>query len=296
MYEELEHINLSSLRSIYFIADFKNILEKVLENEISADVDLVLRIGSKYIIESEFENFILLMNKVGINNFSINNSIFLRVFLANSDRFKKSFDHIVEFLNYLLVNGADVGAEDNISIKIITQIGYFELFKILAEYGADIHVDNELPLRMSCNKGNIEIVRYIINDGANIHINNEYCLTIATSYEQYDIVALLLENGANLHVGDDICLRTAVKGSCSKTLQYLIDYNADISKISKDELLICIKEFNPKIIKLLIDKGVDFSIVNNIKYEHTYNVKETIETLVNNGVDPIQLSYILAVP
>ena len=105
----------------------------------------------------------------------------------------------VEVMKYLIENGADVHADNDVALSCSAEMGHLEVVKYLIENGADIHACNGCALRCSARRGHVDIVKYLIENGANIHAWDEYALRSSANNGHFEVVKYLIEQGADVH-------------------------------------------------------------------------------------------------
>ena len=94
-------------------------------------------------------------------------------------------------VKWLLANGANVHAQDDLALRYASQKGHFEVVKLLLDAGADIHTDDDYALRWASRKGHFEVVRLLLANGANVHAQDDYALRYASQNNHLEVVELL---------------------------------------------------------------------------------------------------------
>ena len=283
-------------------ADFLNILnsiknistDKNLEEYSKYEPDDLFLVLKAYAYNCDFQNFKSVSSILGINDFSTNGDILLELVIVNSNKSKDNLEFI-EFVKYLLDNGADISANNHRIIKLAANNNLLDLFKLLQEYGANIHVDDEYPLRKSCYLCNENIIKYLLENNADVHAKNDYCLRCVAEIGEAELVELLLQHGANVCVGNNILFKYAVKNSDIESIEHLIKYGLDVSSLSGDDLICVAKTSSKKIIDMLHDRGVNFETINDAKINDIPKSNmEVLNALISYGVDTTHLaSYYL---
>ena len=271
-------------------AEYSNIsTDKILEEYSKYDPDYLFFVLKTYAYNCDFQNFKFFSSIFGIDNFSANYDILLDLVIANSTKSKNNSEFI-EFVKYLLDNGANVSGNDHIFIKLAAHKNSLDLFKLLHEYGADIHVDDEYPLRASCFYGNEDITKYLLENNADVHAKNDYCLRCAVQDSEKELVELLLEYGANVGVDNNISFQYAVKNADIESIKNLIKYGLDVSSLSADNLMCVATTSSKKIIDMLHDHGVNFETINNAEINISENYMDVLSALISYGVNPAHLA------
>jgi hypothetical protein len=72
----------------------------------------------------------------------------------------------IEWVEYLLKNGADVHTNDDLALRWACDQGYIEIVKLLLDAGADVHTRNDTTLRWANKNGRTEVVK-ILQDWIN---------------------------------------------------------------------------------------------------------------------------------
>lgn len=110
------------------------------------------------------------------------------------------FPPVILLLTAIRINDLDivkyfterkVFIDDGISLFYSAKNGYFDILKYLIENGADVHASNNVALRWASCKGHLEIVKYLVEKGANIHAEDNYALRYATQKQHLNIVNYL---------------------------------------------------------------------------------------------------------
>ena len=71
----------------------------------------------------------------------------------------------IDIVKYLVENGADIHARDELALREASENGHVEVVKFLLENGADIHgrdyLGSDAALREASNNGHVEVVNYL---------------------------------------------------------------------------------------------------------------------------------------
>ena len=94
-------------------------------------------------------------------------------------------------IKYLVENGADITAQDNLAVRWASENGHLEIVKYLVQHGADITDENNQALRYASLNGHLLIVKYLVENGANITAQNSRALKSALDNERLDVVEYL---------------------------------------------------------------------------------------------------------
>jgi len=103
-----------------------------------------------------------------------------------------------------------------------------EAIKYLVENGADIHARDDLALRWAAGNCHLEVVKYLVEQGADIHARDDSALQLAAANGELEVVKYLVENGADIHACDDSALQFAALNCHLETVKYLAEHVADI--------------------------------------------------------------------
>ena len=79
----------------------------------------------------------------------------------------------------------------NIAFALACRNGHLSVVKFLVDNGADIHAKDNLPIQWACERGHYGIVKYLYEKGADIHVNNGAPLRSAISFGHRDVAAFL---------------------------------------------------------------------------------------------------------
>jgi uncharacterized protein len=122
-----------------------------------------------------------------------------------------AYDNSLMMVEFLLKNGADVGAQDdfgNSALNVAAEAGCSALIATLVAHGAELDHRNDLewtPLISACASGNLPAVNVLIDCGASI----EACsvlgwspLIVSAQSDRPEIVERLLELGARIDSTD----------------------------------------------------------------------------------------------
>ncbi|PVU88970.1 hypothetical protein BB559_005283 [Furculomyces boomerangus] len=140
--------------------------------------------------------------------------------------FKDKNTHL-DVVNYLLERGLYFSKPYSI-LGVVSSKGNLEFVKYLVENGADIRTNNDVAFRSASLNGHLDVVKYLVDNGADIHANNDSALRLAAKYGYLDVVKYLVQSGADIHANGDIDLREASVNRRSEVVKYLIENGADI--------------------------------------------------------------------
>ncbi len=107
------------------------------------------------------------------------------------------------------------------------------IVKYLVEQGADVHAYNELATIWSASKGQVEVVKFLAGNGADIHERDEYALRCAANSGHVDVVKYLVEQGANIHAMEDEALKSAAYYGHMEIVEFLLEKGAPIAVAKK---------------------------------------------------------------
>jgi len=118
-----------------------------------------------------------------------------------------SIDGGIDQVNWALENGADVHAEDDVSLREASERGHLEVVKVLLENGADVHAEEDLALQGASERGHLEVVKVLLENGADVHAYNDSAIRRALENGHLEVVKILLEAGADVHGKNDLSLQ-----------------------------------------------------------------------------------------
>jgi ankyrin repeat protein len=150
-------------------------------------------------------------------------------------------DGSLTMTEFLLENGADVGAEDdfgNSALNAAAEKGCAALMDLLVAHGAEVDHRNDLawtPLISACASGNLAAVNMLTDHGASLEARSVLGWTpliVAAQNDHAGVVARLLELGARVDVTD----------SFGRTALAVADSNRTVADIFSRQALSCVDE------------------------------------------------------
>ena len=160
-------------------------------------VDLILEI----IIKLKQSDLKLLLTSKKLHFSYLNNKRWITKNIVNSYNFI-----FTDLPNILFIKNKKVNADE---LTSAARDGILENIKFLLSNGTDIHARDDLALRLASSSGHTAVVKLLIKSGANIHAESDYALRWASSGGHTEIVKLLIEAGADIHACDDDALTLA---------------------------------------------------------------------------------------
>ena len=94
----------------------------------------------------------------------------------------------------LILNGADITADDTYAVIWAARNGYLEAVKFLHRQGVDITDADNFPIILAAMNGHLEVVKYLYEHGADITAGNNEAVRYAKAYGHMDVVDYLREN------------------------------------------------------------------------------------------------------
>ena len=76
--------------------------------------------------------------------------------------------------------------------------GQLSTVKFLLDQGADIHAIDDMAFLLACQNGHFLVAKLLVSRGANIHARNNSALREAVKKKNYDLIAFLLDMGASV--------------------------------------------------------------------------------------------------
>lgn len=178
----------------------------------------------------------------------------------------------IEMVKLLVNNGADVYAQNCISIISASVNGCLEIVELLLEKMSlrkldgldgldnlditnfDISMISAVRYKYEC------IARRLLEVGANVNINNSEALIVAAENGDAQMVKLLLAYGADANARDGDVLKRAIKSECLEVVSILVNYKndvgdcvCDLSKGNSRALRWAVFRGNYEITKLLLE-------------------------------------------
>jgi len=147
----------------------------------------------------------------------------------------------LEIVQYLVMNGADINAQDNrgnTPLHEASRFGWLEIAQCLVTNGATINPRNyqgEIPFHIAVRHGYLEIVQCLVMNGADINAKyqNGYTpLHLAACNGYLEIVQCLVMNGADInakYLDDYTPLHLAACNGYLEIVQCLVMNGADIN-------------------------------------------------------------------
>jgi len=227
----------------------------------------------------------------------------------------------LDFVEYLLVAGADVHTYDDSALRLASNNGHTEVVKVLLAAGADVHANNDWALRWASDKGHTEVVKVLLAAGADVHAGDDYALQLASYNGHTEVVKVLKD-----HIAKE--KRKKVKESVNEKFtedsdpihdmnigmyNFMNNFDKLFFRISSTEERDKAKEkfkeglLNSSFKKIPMDtkyfdlSHITWAITNNyIAYELDYdlillihkNTDFTIGRIINKKSDPIASTYI----
>ena len=194
----------------------------------------------KYLPDDNYQPFIDLLNGHYISNEDLNWMLIERAKEGNilgikyfenkgadihadddlSLRWASRYGHL-EVVKYLIENGANVHAGDDYALILASICGHLEVVKYLIEKGADIHARDDFALQLASRNGHLEMVKFLHKEGANVHAQNDWAIQLASQEGHLEVVKYLIEKGANIHAEDDYSFQLASENGYLDVVEYL---------------------------------------------------------------------------
>jgi ankyrin repeat protein len=105
---------------------------------------------------------------------------------------------IVNTWEYLFTQERNIIDWINWGLMWSAEYGHINIVKYLVENGADIHARDDLALRISAENGHKKIVEYLTENGADIHARDDQALRLAAQNGHKEVAEYLTENGADI--------------------------------------------------------------------------------------------------
>jgi hypothetical protein len=135
---------------------------------------------------------------------------------------------LLTIARYLIVNGADLNANDGAALKAASSWGHGEVAKLLLEAGANVNARKDPALQGASRSGHAEVVKLLLEAGADVEAHHGRELWTASGYGNTETVKLLLESGADVHVEHGGALMQASQGGHTETVKLLLGSKPDI--------------------------------------------------------------------
>jgi len=137
---------------------------------------------------------------------------------------KKRYKITAKKIEQLILDGADVHADNDCALRWASESGHLNVVKVLLEAGADVHVNNDYALIWASSRGHLGVVKVLLENGADVHAKDDCALRWASRYGLFDVVKVLLENGANVHADNDCALKWASRYGYLDVVKVLQDH------------------------------------------------------------------------
>nr|WBF70554.1 ankyrin repeat protein [Megavirus caiporensis] len=202
-----------------------------------------------------------------------------------------------KILKYLMQMGFNMNYLDNYAIiTCSTESKNSDFLKYIVENGGDICARNNLAIKIAARLGCLENFKYLMNNGADIHVDNDFVIKILTSYSYSDILIYLHDNGINLSMYDTMhnYFRSCFIYSIHEGLELCFNLGLDIKIITESDIKsINMLETSSETLKLLIDHGIDFSCLNHYEPEREYekDLLNIYDLLVKNNIEPRAIMF-----
>ena len=216
----------------------------------------------------------------------------------------------VETLRFLVENGGDVNAADDLGLTPLmaaVKNQFLDAVIFLIDQGADVNLQDSSGLtalhyatEVSFDPSSCLIVKQLINRGANINAvtKNDKCtpLMLACLNENVSVINFLLQNGANVALTDNngwTALHFVVD-ECddpSEIVRSLLNYGADVNarRIDNETPLMVASRFcDEETVTLLIEQGAYVDLQDQKDNTALHNAvrrksEEIVGTLLNAG-------------
>ncbi len=168
-----------------------------------------------------------------------------------------------------IVNSKHLG--DMPLIKAVKNNHYY-LVDFLLQNGADIHAQDNLALIKAIHENNLQMIKLLFSHGINIGDNLVDPLNVAILTESVlPIIEFLVENGADLHYENDIILDSALLMGDLRVIDYLVRKGANVNFQGNERILeSLIGKEKREIIKYLLSHGLQ--IKNQSLYDQILNL------------------------
>ena len=104
---------------------------------------------------------------------------------------------------YLVSQGANVRASDDLVIRYASEFGHLEVVKYLVSQGADVRASDDKAIIWASAYGHLEVVKYLVSQGANIRADNDSAIKNASFSGHLEVVKYLVSQGASItNLGD----------------------------------------------------------------------------------------------
>jgi len=127
----------------------------------------------------------------------------------------------VDTWKWMIKNGVDITANDNLAIRWASQNGHLKVVKYLHENGADITANTNFGIRWASRYGHLKVVKYLHENGADITASGNFAIRWASRNGHLEVVKYLYENGADITVDDNYAIRWASHYGHLKVVKYL---------------------------------------------------------------------------
>ena len=158
------------------------------------------------------------------------------------------------------------------SLLELIKNGNVDFVRFLLENGADVNGLNDDNLKAAVIGGHINMVRLLLQKGANNRSINkafrEAIFNNPANPDSFNIAKLLLENGADInHV--DVCgytpLMEAVRRGDINMVILLLDNGADVNHFNGLNNALSLARSKPVIFQLLLDRGAEMPVAIDIE-------------------------------
>ncbi|AEQ32952.1 ankyrin repeat protein [Acanthamoeba polyphaga mimivirus] len=202
-----------------------------------------------------------------------------------------------KILEYLIQMGFGMNYLDNYAIMACSsESKNSDFLEYIVENGGDICARNNLAIKIAARLGCLENFKYLMNNGADIHADNDFVIKILTNYSHNDILIYLYDNGINLSMYDVMhnYFRYCFIYGIHEGLELCFNLGLDIKIITESDIKsINILETSSETLKLLIDHGIDFSCLNHYEPEREYekDLLNIYDLLVKNNIEPRAIMF-----
>ncbi len=180
--------------------------------------------------------------------------------------FKAAGEGSVEVLRFLIAQGADVTAGDNLAIITAARQGHMDIVRVLVENGVEASVACNMPVIAVIAGGHIDMVRWLIENGADVAAGDSEAVMVAAARGHIDIVKLLIENGANVTAQSNRAIIEASRSGHTDIVKLLIENGADVSAQNNSPAKVALVNDHIDTVHLLVTQGADRSFMGIARF------------------------------
>lgn len=166
----------------------------------------------------------------------------------------------IEIVRFLVNIGADVRYDNDLALRISSELGFYEIVRFLVIMQSDVNAFNGDALISACQNGHTKVVEFLLKNRANPTCMQNLAIEVACKNGHTEIVKLLIENGANINESIPSLLVISTKKNYYDIVQLLLSNRNHDKKFNNCSLCLALINGSYKIAKLILRNGSDINV------------------------------------